>query len=572
MATKNPTLSVVLDGLDFSFQDGRTVFQDLTFSLPAGSTGIIGPNGLGKSVLLRLIAGELTPDAGTLHVPDTVVRMPQRLVIEDGRTVADELGVGEVLPALDELNAGEADAARVMELVEVIGERWDAEQEALAELRAVGLSRLADDPAVLRRELGTLSGGEGVLVALAGVRAQRPGLTLLDEPSNNLDAGAKAALIDAIASWGAPLVVVSHDRALLRGLDAILELKARRVRAGRADGVIARLHGGWGAYEERVANERAAAQRRLSQADASLSQERTARVAAEKAAAHRSAQGKKAAESMPKILAGLKARSAQESAGKARSERAARVAAAEDELFEAREALKEVGTIDINLAGSRLPTGTTALRGTVPALPETVLLDDGRALAPGEDVSVVGPEVVALSGRNGSGKSTLIAHLLPQASVPVGVLRQRRGTGQRGEGLDEELSAMDTVRAAVPSLSEEGAREVLARLRLRADRALEPVRQLSGGERFRVDLASVLAAVPAPQFLVLDEPSNDLDLESIVELARALGSFGGAILVVSHDDEFIEALAPSRRWELVDPVPEAEAVEAGDAEDAGHAG
>lgn len=272
------TPSVVLDSVSFAFEDGRQVFDRLNATFGAGTTGVIGPNGLGKSVLMRLISGELIPAAGTISRPEPVAVLPQKLTLAAEVTVARLLGVDAVLVALAELTTGEPSAERAAELMEIIGDNWDAEDQALAALAAAGLQRLALEPGILDRTVSTLSGGEAMAVALAGLRLAEPALTILDEPTNNLDAAARDALIASLGSWPGTVLVVSHDRALLRAVDAIAELRPRRVRAGRADGVVLELFGGgWDDYEERKALAKAAAERTLRGAEAVAGREQRAR-------------------------------------------------------------------------------------------------------------------------------------------------------------------------------------------------------------------------------------------------------------------------------------------------------
>jgi ATPase subunit of ABC transporter with duplicated ATPase domains len=546
--------TVVIDHLSFSFADGTPVFSDLSLTVPAGFTALMGPNGLGKSVLLRLIAGELVPAAGHISVPSTPAVLPQDLTLRADDTIADLLGITEVLAAIEELGRTDPEPSsdRVVELLESIGEQWDAEEKALADLAAHGPASLPSEPATLRRAVSTLSGGEAMLVALVGLRRRSPELTLLDEPSNNLDATARARLVESLRDWPGSVLVVTHDRALLRAAEHLVELKPARVRRGRPDGVVSETFGGWDARERVLADRRLGAERRLTRAKSELRQEKQAREAEQARASRTAAQGRKNAENAPPILAQTLKRKAEGNVAGLRATRDARVDGAATELDAARDALKELVSIDVDLPGTRVGSGTVVLSEAVPALDTgKTLYDDGVPLSVGGPLTVRGPERIALAGANGSGKSTLLARILPSASVPVGMLAQRTGS-TAGEELDPERSALENLLARVPGLTAAHARDVLARLALRGERVHQSYGSLSGGERFRVDLARVLAASPAPQLLVLDEPTNDLDLDSTQALSSALADFGGALILVSHDEDFLADVGVDRKWELAE--------------------
>lgn len=549
---QNP--SVVIDSVGLTMPDGTQVLEDLTTTFRPGVTGLIGRNGLGKSVLLRLVAGELSPTAGTITAPPHPAVLPQHLTLQSGRTVADLLGVETVLAAIEELTTAEPTPERAAQLLEAIGEDWDAADTAMAALTQVGMGSFAAVPDVLRRTVGTLSGGEAMLVALAGLRRTEPELTLLDEPTNNLDAPARERLAQALGQWPGTVIVASHDQRLLETVDAIAELRPRRVRSGRAQGVSVEQFGGFEEYLTRREAERSAARRRLAGAQGQVQRESRLRQQQQTRADRSAAQGRRAAGSMPKILANRRKAAAERTASQQRTEREDRLGEAREAVLHAQEELAQVETIDVDLPGTALGAGSVALAGTVPALRgDRVLLDDGVPLAPGAALTLRGPERVGLTGPNGAGKSTLLRALLPQARVPVGVLRQRTGVAEDDDaGFDESAGAASNLLRLVPGLTPARAREVLARLALRGDRVDEPVGRLSGGERFRVDLARVVAAEPAPQLLVLDEPSNDLDLESLAELAGALRRYGGAVLIVSHDAELLAGIGLTRRWEIVE--------------------
>ncbi|WP_239084477.1 ATP-binding cassette domain-containing protein, partial [Streptomyces sp. SID10692] len=192
--------------LSFRRPDGGEVFSGLDFSVGPGRTGLIGLNGCGKSTLIRLIAGELTPQAGTVSVRGGLGHLPQTVVPDTALRVDQVLGIAERRAALDAVESGDVRA----EHFAVIGDDWDVEERSLAALDGLGLGHIGLD-----RVVGEMSGGECVLLRLAALLLRDPGVLLLDEPTNNLDAYARRRLYDVVDAWTGTLLVVSHDRELL---------------------------------------------------------------------------------------------------------------------------------------------------------------------------------------------------------------------------------------------------------------------------------------------------------------------------------------------------------------------
>jgi len=516
--------AVVCTDLSFTWPDGTPVLDRLTVTFPAGRTGLVGRNGDGKSTLLRLVAGELRASAGRVVAAGAVAHLPQQLPRVRGRTVADVLGVARQHAALAAITAGDPDPRHFA----AIGDDWDVEERALDALRRLGLP--AGDPGLLDRPLATLSGGEAVLCGVAALLLRRAPISLLDEPTNNLDAAARERLYAAVEAWPGVLIVVSHDRALLERMDQIAELR---------DGSIRIFGGPFSAYEDILAAEQETARRLLRAAEGELAREKRQFVEAQVKLARRQRTGEKAEREkrVPKIVAHNRRQQAEVSAGKYRNLHADRRDAARRALTEAEAAVRDEARIRVDLPLTAVPAGRDVLRV-------------------GELV-VRGPERIALLGANGAGKTTLLDAIAgrrpyPQPGVgrplvPTGYLTQRRD-----DGLDPDATVLDTVRAAAPDARPQDVRARLARFRLRAEHVDRPVDTLSGGERFRVVLARLLLADPAPQLLLLDEPTNDLDLDSLEQLTAALAGFRGALIVASHDPRFLEEVGVQQTWTVQD--------------------
>ncbi|PQM48991.1 putative ABC transporter ATP-binding protein YbiT [Mycobacterium talmoniae] len=522
----NPVTPVVtLTDVGYRWPDGGTALSGISGTFGAGRTGLIGANGAGKSTLLRLLAGQLAPTSGHLVTSGEVAYLPQTLTLDVDAPVADLLGIGERLAALRAIENGDATDRHF----DVLGEHWDIEARADAALREIGFG-----VASLDRRVGELSGGEAMLVALTGVWLQRAAITLLDEPTNNLDRDARATLTRLVGSWPGALIVVSHDTALLEAMDQTAELHEGRLT------VVAGPYSAWQAHLDR---EQAAAAQTARAAEQAVKVEKRQRLDAETKLARRRRAGRIAAQNKraAKIVMNQNASNAQVSAGKVRANLDERVRAAQAELEAASARVRTDDHIRVELPDPQVPASRR-------------LAELPGARGP---IVVQGPERIAATGPNGVGKTSLLTAL--QAGTAGRLLTDRVGyLPQRLDGLDDAMSVLDTVRAAAPAAAPQAIRAQLARFLLRGDAVGRPVGTLSGGERFRVALARLLLADPPPQLLLLDEPTNNLDRSSVDQLVDALRSYRGAFLVVSHDEELLsrleisKTLTMARRGELTE--------------------
>jgi ATPase subunit of ABC transporter with duplicated ATPase domains len=527
-----PDASIICSHLSFAWPDATRVFQDLSFAVGAGRTGLVAPNGAGKSTLLRLIAGEYRPASGTVSVPGVLGYLPQALPLAGDWSVAEVLGVSSVIDALNAVESGDA----AEEHFTVIGDDWDIEERTAAQLDRLGLGDLA-----LTRRLDTLSGGQAVSLGLAAQLLKRPDVLLLDEPSNNLDRQARSQLYGVLENWAGCLLVVSHDRALLDLMDRIAEL----------DGSEVRFHGGnFTAYTQALAAERDVAEKNVRHAEQTVKREKRELQQARERAARRSSNAARnlGNAGLPKIVAGAMKRNAQETAGKSNETHAARASDAQARLDAAGRALRDEQKIALELPGTKVPAGRTLFDG------EGLQIRYGqRTLFAGGGVQLTirGPERIALTGANGGGKSTLLRIINGDMEPDGGGIRRAGGRvaylSQRLDLLDLDRTVAQNLSAFAPAMPEAQRMNLLARFLFRGPRIHLPVGVLSGGERLRATLACVLFAEPAPQLLLLDEPTNNLDLVSVGQLENALHAYEGAFVVVSHDERFLAEI-PVERW------------------------
>uniref|UniRef100_A0AAU1M1X3 ATP-binding cassette domain-containing protein n=1 Tax=Streptomyces sp. NBC_00148 TaxID=2903626 RepID=A0AAU1M1X3_9ACTN len=524
------TTHIHCSSLSFAWPDGSEVFDDLHLAVGPGRTGLIGLNGCGKSTLLRLMAGELTPTAGHVRAAGDIGYLPQDLVLDTALRVDQVLGVATARAALHAIEAGDTRE----EHFAAVGDDWDVEERAGAVLSQLGLSAIGLD-----RTVGELSGGECVLLRLAALLLARPAVLLLDEPTNNLDVYARGRLYDAVDAWTGVLVVVSHDRELLERVDRIADLR---------DGAVTWYGGSLSAYEQALAVEQEAAERMVRAAEADVRRQRRELSDAHVKLARRRRYGQKMWDTKrePKAVMGQRKQTAQESAGKHRVLHTERLAEAEERLDEAVEAVRDDEAIRIELPQTQVYPG-----GEVLMLRDLELAYGARV--PGE-WDLRGPERIALIGRNGAGKTTLLRTIAGElepvsgeaaVQVPVGFLPQRLDV------LDDTLSLVANVARVAPGTTDNGIRARLAHFLFKGGRGDLPAGSLSGGERLRATLAALLLTDPAPRLLMLDEPTNSLDLSGVHRLTSALAAYRGALIVASHDLPFLTSLGITR-WLLLD--------------------
>ncbi|MGW6417121.1 ABC-F family ATP-binding cassette domain-containing protein [Streptomyces sp. NPDC055055] len=525
----HPTF-ITCSSLSFSWPDGSEVLQDFRLAVGPGRTGLVGLNGSGKSTLLKLIAGELTPSSGTVRINGELGYLPQNLVLDTSRRVDEILGIAGKRAALHAIEAGDASE----ENFTALADDWDVEERARATLDQLGL-----DGVGLDRTVGEVSGGESVLLRVAALLLARPDVLLLDEPTNNLDRHARARLYEAVRNWSGVLVVVSHDRELLELVDQIADLR---------DGSVTWYGGTWSAYEEALAAEQEAAERMVRVAEADVQRQKRELSDAQMKLARRKRFGQKSYENkvVPKIVANGRRSDAQVSAGKHRTLHTERLSEARERLDAAVEAVRDDDEIRVELPRTSVPPGREVLY-----LRELEMRYGARVAG---EFELRGPERIALVGRNGAGKTTLLRTIAGEVEPVSGVAEARvplRFLPQRLDVLDDGLSVVENVARLAPTATGNAIRARLARFLFRGARADRPVGTLSGGERFRATLAALLLADPAPQLLMLDEPTNNLDMASVRKLTEALDAYEGALIVASHDVTFLESLGITR-WLLLD--------------------
>jgi ATPase subunit of ABC transporter with duplicated ATPase domains len=537
-------MSAPLHARDIAYSIGSTpVLNDVTVSLyPGRRVGVVGANGVGKSTLLRIMAGLLTPEDGTVVTTpaDAVVGyLPQEPDRRPGETVLDFLarrtGVAEATARLEAAAEGLAEGAAGADDEYVTAlDRWMALGGGELESRSVRvLKSLGIDEALADRPTEVLSGGEAARVSLASILLSRFDVLLLDEPTNDLDFEGLARLEDFATRVEASLAVVSHDRAFLeRVVTDVVELDEHSHEASH-------FAGGWNAYLE----SRTVARRHAADDYSTYTDKRDTlkgRAQRQRLWSNKGARKAKADTSeKDKHIKARRTEVSQKQASKARA---------------TERAIERLEVVDKPWEGwqLQLEIAETGRSGDVVSRLERVVVDRGSFRLGPVDVEINFGDRVAITGPNGSGKSTLLSLL--QGTFEPDAGNRYVGPGVIFGELEQSRSRFLGETTLLDGFTESSgilpvdARTILAKFGLSTDHVLRQAALLSPGERTRASLALLQAR--GVNCLVLDEPTNHLDLPAIEQLEMALDSFAGTILLVSHDRHFLDRFGAARELHL----------------------
>jgi ATPase subunit of ABC transporter with duplicated ATPase domains len=519
---------LTLDGVSYLLPDGSALFSDLDERFDRQRTGLVGRNGVGKTVLALILAGHLEPTSGTCVRHGRVHYLSQQISPDRYRSVADLAGVQGVLDALARIEAGSTQPADF----DAVGERWDIRQRLQIELALNRLDYLSADTPAAR-----LSGGECARVALIGAFLADADYLILDEPTNHLDRPNRAALLEQLQRWPKGLLLVSHDRALLDRMQRIIELSALGLRS---------YGGGYSHYMQCKSHERELAVQQLEQRKLERKREEQALREQHERQQRRQAHGHKNARkaNQAKILLGRQKERSEASSGKLRAQQAATREQLSQRVREAARQVEEVASLLLHPPACELPLRRHVFVLDQVELPFVPIAN--RTLS----LKMFGGQRIGLIGPNGCGKSTLLKLLAGQLDALAGrcdVLVKASYLDQHVTGLQQDRSVLEQLREVNNGLSEGQLRNRLAQLGLGAEKIVLPSASLSGGERLKAALACALYTDEPEQLLLLDEPSNHLDLASMEALEQMLREYRGAFLVASHDEAFLDNLGLTAR-------------------------
>ena len=504
----------------------QPLLKGATFKVAAGDRiGLVGRNGAGKTTLMKTLAGWRQPDAGRVSGAVDQGYLPQDPRDSDLEEVAQARilsarGLGDLVRLMRETEGAMASAVpetaeKAMERYPKLQARFEAaggyaaESEAAAIASALGLS---ED--VLKRTMGTLSGGQRRRVELSRILFSQTHTLLLDEPTNHLDADSIIWLRDYLKAYAGGLIVISHDVDLLETVvNKVYHLDANRQ-------VLDQYNVGWSTY--------------LKQRETDEKRRRRERLNAEKKAAALAAQAEKMRYKATKAAA-------------------------------AQQMLKRAEKLVTSVEGERQHDKVAKLRfpepvhcGRTPLRASDLSKSYGSLeVFIGVDLAIDKGSRVVVLGLNGAGKTTLLRILAGQLEPDTGQVEPGHGLrlgyyAQEHENLDPHATVLENMVANAPDLTETECRSVLGSFLFSGDDVDKPAAVLSGGEKTRLSLATLV--VSGANVLLLDEPTNNLDPASREEILAAIGKYTGAIVLVSHDAGAVDALRPERVLLLPDGV------------------
>jgi ATPase components of ABC transporters with duplicated ATPase domains len=513
--------SFILHQVTCQFATGDTLFGPLDLSLESSMCALVGRNGSGKTRLLRLLAGLDEPASGHIERFGTHVYVAQQHDISPQTPLAELFGYDEIFAARKRIESGDYQP----ECLEILDGHWDLAERLSAAFSQAKLPAFDPD-----KPAAELSGGERIRALLCAAFTAGADYLLLDEPTNHLDRQGREWFYEQLSRYQGGVLVASHDRELLAQVPRILELSASGLRS---------YGGNYADYQRQRDAEQQSARAALEHAATERKRTRERMKKEHDDSQRRSAKTLRTVDSLNiASFERIKYKmAAKERIGSWKKQHNDQNDALNDAVNKARERVEEDNPVMFTLPGSQIAEGKQVL-----------VLED--LVLPFVDIPPVnwrmdGPMRVALRGPNGCGKSTLLKTILGETLPHAGSCRVSVTCAyldQHLSQLDLSLSVMAHLNLSNTPLEEGGLRTRLAQLQLGADKVMLPLAKLSGGERLKAALACVLWREEATQLLLLDEPTNHLDLASVQAIEAALATFPGALLVVSHDEAFLNGL------------------------------
>lgn len=531
-------MSLSVQHLTYMHADKEVLFRDLNFSVTENEKiALVGHNGSGKSTLLQIIAGNLQPTGGQVILPSAgQFYVPQHFGQFNNHTLAQAMQIDEKLHALHAILRGEVDEQHFTTL----NDDWNIEEDALASLAEWGLERFS-----LTQPMHTLSGGEKTKVFLAGMKLHTHAILLLDEPTNHLDYSHREKLYDFILTTRNGMVIVSHDRTLLNLLSTTAELTSTGIN----------LYGGnYEFYKEQKEIQQNAIYQQLEEKEKQLRLARkVARETAERQQKH-SVRGEKQniKKGVSRIAMGNLKSASEKSTAKLKDIHAGKTDSLQTEVRQIREKAFTLANLQTDFHSSTLHQGKMliAAKGINFAYTEHSLWKEPLSF------EIRSGDRICIKGDNGSGKTTLLKLITGELSPTEGEITKVENLNhvyldQEYSIIKNNLSVLEQAESFnnIP-LPDHEVKTILNRFLFPVDTWNKPCSKLSGGEKMRLAFCCLMIANNTPDLFILDEPTNNLDIQSIEIITNTIRSYQGTVLVISHDKYFLNETGTTQSFIL----------------------
>ncbi len=531
-------MSLQVQGLSYIHPDGDILFENISFNIfPGAKCAIVGNNGAGKTTLLRIIAGKVSPAKGSVVCDEIPYMIPQHTGQFDGMSVAEVLGLSDKLKALSIILDGHGTEKEY----ELLNDEWDIQERLEEAFAQWGIGHVAPDML-----MGNLSGGEKTKVFLAGLDIFSPSIVLMDEPTNHLDTSGRNLLYEHIMHTNRTTVVVSHDRTLLNLLPEIYEMSPAGIKFYPMN---------YDEYRETVDAETEAKVTRLENHRKELAKaEKAARKAMERQQKHSSRGEKQTAKKcMARISVGLLRNKSEATTSRLKKVQEEKIESMRREVQEMRLSINESVDMKIDMGDSAL----ACKKLLVEARNITYRYADRDTMwrkYPLE-ISIFSGERIRIQGDNGCGKSTLLKLVAGSLQPDEGEIFRNEALDilyldQEYSCLDKELTVYGQLEACSSGRPEHELKMLLNRFLFTSSTWDKKCGSLSGGEKMKLALCYLIVCGQAPDMIIADEPTNNIDIASMEILAAVLKNYKGTLLVVSHDEQFIRDVGIERTISL----------------------
>ncbi len=529
-------MSIQVNNLTYQLPNRDILFSNISFSISDGHKyAIVGNNGIGKSTLLNIIAGNLHQSEGEIRCVDTYL-VPQHFGQFNDMTVAESLHIAEKYHALQGILSGDASVSNF----EILKDDWTLEERITSAFRKWDISHIS-----LETKMSCLSGGEKTKVFLSGIDIHSPSVVLMDEPTNHLDKESRAILYRFISEVKFTCLVVSHDRALLNQLDSLLHMSRQGMRYYPMK---------YDEFRQIYERERESIARDIDTKQHDLSKaKRIAREAVERQQKH-SSRGSKLSDSkgLPRIAKGNLKNASENTMANLRKTQNEKLQTISRELDELRSLVPEESQIKIDFSSPNLHAGKilVELKSVNFNYPTCESLWQAPLI-----LTIRSGDRIRITGKNGQGKTTLLRLITGELTPVAGTVLLADNLSYAY--LDQEYCLIDGDRSVFEQLASETTTLKDHELKIRLHRFLfpqhtwdKPCSVLSGGEKMRLAICSLMVRDAVPDMIILDEPTNNIDIANMEILAQTLRSYQGTIIVISHDENFIEDIGITSTFNL----------------------